>query len=121
MVIKMKARNKIVLILIVIFFLLCIFNEVFALNDDLNVYEPDPPLEEDVSPLTDKVEILLGAIRNISVVVAVLTLMIIGVRYMLGSLEDKANYKTTMIPYVIGCVLAALGTTLVSFIYSSLH
>ena len=65
--------------------------------------------------------VVLGAIRNISVVVAVITLMIIGFKYILGSVEEKANYKATMMPYIIGCILAVSGTTLVSFIYNSVN
>lgn len=31
--------------------------------------------------------------------------MIIGIKYMTGSLEEKANYKKTMVPYLVGCVI----------------
>ena len=64
---------------------------------------------------------ILGAIRNISIVVSVITLMIIGLKYIIGSAEEKANYKETMIPYIIGCILAVSGTTLVSFIYNAFN
>ena len=57
--------------------------------------------------------------RNVSVVVAVISLMIIGLKYIFGSVEEKANYKATMMPYIIGCVLAASGTTIVTFIYNA--
>ena len=40
---------------------------------------------------------------------------------MMGSVEEKASYKQTMIPYVVGAILAVSGTTLVSFIYNSVH
>ena len=64
---------------------------------------------------------ILGAIRNISIVVSVITLMIIGLKYIIGSAEEKANYKETMIPYIIGCILAVSGTTIVSFIYNAFN
>ena len=62
---------------------------------------------------------MLGAIRNISAVVSVIVLMVIGFKYILGSVEEKANYKQTMMPYIIGCVMAVAGTTLVTFIYNA--
>ena len=85
-----------------------------------NDYNPskNPLTVEDSKPVTDKVGLILGFIRNISVVVSVIVLMVIGVKYILGSVEEKANYKATMLPYIVGCIMAISGTTIVTFIYS---
>lgn len=40
-------------------------------------------------------------IRIIGTFIAVGALMIIGIKYITGSVEEKANYKKTMIPYII--------------------
>ena len=37
--------------------------------------------------------------------IAVGALMIIGIKYMMGSVEEKATYKKSMIPYFIGCFI----------------
>ncbi len=37
---------------------------------------------------------------------------------MIGSASEKAEYKKTMIPYVVGAVLVFAGTSLVKVIYS---
>lgn len=68
--------------------------------------------------IRQKLSIILGFIRNISVVVAVISLMIIGIKYILGSVEEKANYKQTMIPWIIGVLLVTSGTILVSSIFN---
>lgn len=117
----MRKTKKIFLILIVIFLLVNIFNEAFAtINPD--TYDPkDTVTSADTNLLYGKVGIVLGAIRNISTVVSVIVLMIIGFKYIIGSVEEKANYKQTMIPYIIGCIMAVAGTTIVSFIYNSVH
>lgn len=44
-------------------------------------------------------------IRNIGIVLAVILLMILGIKYMVGSAEEKADYKKTMIPYLVGVVV----------------
>lgn len=49
--------------------------------------------------------IILGIIQSIGTFVAVAMLMILGIKYMLGSLEERATYKKSMLPYVIGAVL----------------
>lgn len=82
-------------------------------------YKPGNIPASDVSGFTGKVGVALGAIRNFSVVTAVIALMIIGFKYIIGSVEEKANYKATMIPYIIGCVMVVAGTTIVSFIYNA--
>ena len=48
---------------------------------------------------------ILGIFKTIAVIVAIITITIIGIRYMIGSVEQKAQYKETMIPVIIGCVL----------------
>ena len=53
----------------------------------------------------DFVESLENMIRLIGTFIAVGAMMIIGIKYMTGSIEEKANYKKTMMPYLIGCVL----------------
>ena len=44
-------------------------------------------------------------IRTVGIVASVIILMILGIKYMIGSAEEKAEYKKTMIPYVIGAVV----------------
>lgn len=115
----MKKVNKILIVLIIVFLMVSICSQVFAIDPDK--YKPTDPTIEESKEFTSKVGIILGAIRNLSVIVAVITIMIIGIKYILGSVEEKANYKATMMPYIIGCVMAASGTTVVSFIYDSIH
>ncbi len=44
-------------------------------------------------------------IRTVGIVAAVIILMILGIKYMMGSASEKAEYKKTMIPYVVGAVI----------------
>lgn len=91
-------------------------NDEFIINtDDYKVQELTT--EEAGSALT-KAKKILGVIRNIGVVVSVMMLMIIGIKYMLGSVEQKADYKTSLLPYTVGVVLIASGTTIVAIIQS---
>ena len=115
----MHKIRKITILLFIIFLLINIFNVVYAIDPD--AYKPESIDASEVKNFTDKVGYLLGAIRNFSVVVAVISLMIIGFKYIIGSVEEKANYKETLLPYVIGCILAVSGTTLVFFIYNSVR
>lgn len=117
----MRKKKKIFLILIITFLLVSIFSEVFAtINPD--DYNPEGTItNSDTKIIFGKTNTILGAIRNISIIVSVIVLMVIGLKYIIGSAEEKANYKATMIPYIIGCIMAVAGTTIVSFIYNAFH
>ena len=38
-------------------------------------------------------------------IVSVVVLIVLGIKYMMGSASEKAEYKKTMIPYLVGIVL----------------
>lgn len=59
---------------------------------------------------------VMGFIRNISVIGGVIILMILGVKYMTGSLEEKADYKKSLIPLVVGILVVMAATTIMSFV-----
>ena len=61
---------------------------------------------------------IMGIINTVGVVVAVVILMILGIKYMMGSAEEKAEYKKTMIPYIVGAVLIFGATTIANAIYN---
>lgn len=118
----MKKKNKIIISIIICIIILLIgffVHTSFAIGDiDPNSYLPSDAGTQGFDRLSHKVGYVLAFIRNLSAVVSVIALMIIGVRYILGSLEEKAEYKKTFMKYVIGCVLAVSTTTFVSFIYN---
>ena len=61
---------------------------------------------------------IMGIVNTVGVVVAVVILMVLGIKYMMGSAEEKAEYKKTMIPYIVGAVLIFGATTIANAIYS---
>lgn len=56
----------------------------------------------DVDEIMDIAGIIVSVIRTLGIVVSVVVLMIMGIKYMMGSIEEKADYKTSMKPYLIG-------------------
>ena len=68
-------------------------------------FKPSNPSQSDVDTMLRKSNVIIGTIQIIGTVVAVITLMVLGLKYMMGSVEEKASYKKTMIPYLIGAVL----------------
>ena len=60
---------------------------------------------------------IMGVINVVGVVVAVVILMVLGIKYMMGSAEEKAEYKKTMIPYIVGAVLIFGATTIANVVF----
>jgi len=48
---------------------------------------------------------IIGILQLVGIFVAVIVLVIIGIKYMIGSAEEKAEYKKVMLPYIIGAIL----------------
>ena len=71
--------------------------------------------------LQTKAEIILGVIQTVGTIISVIVLMIIGIKYMLGSVEERSEYKKSMVPYLIGAVLLFSGTALPQIIYTLSH
>ncbi len=81
-----------------------------------NPEEYSPEVEN--TTVTSKiVATIVKWLRNIGVIVGVLVLTIIGVKYMLaGAAEEKAQYKESLVPVVIGVVMLLGSITLISAI-----
>lgn len=69
--------------------------------DDL--FTPNGDLDTD--NLTNVGANIVSIITTIGIVVAVVVLLVLGIKYMMGSASEKAEYKKTMIPYLVGAVL----------------
>lgn len=59
----------------------------------------------DMDEVVDAAGIIVSVIRTFGIIVSVVVLLIMGIRYMMGSVEEKADYKTSMKPYLIGVLI----------------
>lgn len=74
------------------------------------------PLNSDLA--TNAGNMAITIITTIGISASVITLIILGLKYMLGSVEEKATYKKSMMPYLIGAVLVFCASTVANIIYS---
>ena len=61
---------------------------------------------------------VLGAIRTIAIIIAVVMISVLGVKYMIGSAEEKANYKKSFIPLIVGAILVVGAAQLATMLFS---
>lgn len=85
--------------------------------DDLGDLDKYKGASLDSNLLNTKVGTILGWIRAIGTVLSVVILIIIGIKYLFGSVEEKADYKKSLIPYIVGAAILFTGTTIPQLIY----
>ena len=61
--------------------------------------------EKDTTALQQISSILFNIFSVVGAAVALIVGIVIGVKYMTGSIEEKADYKQMLLPYVIGCIV----------------
>lgn len=86
---------------------------IFALTP--SQVQPTDPGTNDIQTLGGKI---LGILQTVGIVLSVIILVILGIKYMMGSAEEKAEYKKTMIPYLVGAVLILLAPTIANTVYT---
>lgn len=72
----------------------------------------------DGQSITDIGGNITAIIQVVGVVIAIIIILVIGIKYLIGSAEEKAEYKKTMIPYLVGAILIFAGTSIVRVVYS---
>lgn len=75
------------------------------------------PTGTEIKDLGNKV---IGILQTLGIVLSVIILIVLGIKYMMGSAEEKAEYKKTMIPYLIGAAFIFLAPTIANVVYNFL-
>lgn len=71
----------------------------------------------DNTDMNKAVGTVINWIWGISIIVSIIVLMVIGIQYIIGGTQAKADYKKSLIPVVVGIVLIVFATTIVKFLY----
>jgi type IV secretory pathway VirB2 component (pilin) len=61
---------------------------------------------------------IINWIWGISIIVAIIVVMVIGIKFIIGGTQEKAEYKKTMIPYIVGAVLIFAASTIANLAYN---
>ena len=95
-------KTKIISIALIVISIICVTNPVMA---TINPEDYNPGQVTIGGTFIQRAGVILGGIKYIGIALAVLGLVIIGLKYLFSSVEGKAEYKKTMVPYLIGCFM----------------
>lgn len=85
---------------------------------DYDDYKPGGIDTSSKNKVESMAKTVLAVVSNVGIVASVLIMAILGIKYMLGSVEEKADYKQDLIPYFVGAVLLFAITTIVKILQS---
>lgn len=117
---KIKILTSMVCILMMV---MCLSSTVLAAKSGgsgINAGDLKPIFDGDSTNMKNWAGKIMGIIRNVAVIASVIILMVIGVKFILGSTEEKAEYKKSLMPIVIGIVLVVGATTIAAFIFNNI-
>ena len=101
----MKINKKTMRIICAVVIALTVIVSLCNVCMAIEVTDIKPNTKVQSTNLTNICSNIAGIIRNVGIVLAVVILMILGIKYMVGSAEEKADYKKSMIPYLVGAII----------------
>lgn len=107
-----KKITRIISMLIVILFIVSLTSRVFAEIDPTTLVDDKPGLKG-VDSLYEVGNIILGIFQYIGAGVAVIAALVLAIKYMYSSPNEKADIKSKLIPFIIGGVLVFGAVSLV--------
>ena len=94
--------------------------EISSVTDPTKNQKAYKPGKAKSSKVQGKVGPILGNIRNVGIVSSVIFLMIIGIKAMIGSAEERAEYKKQIPKYLIGVAVLMMGSVIPQLIYNTM-
>ena len=111
------GKNIKILALLLIFIL--IIGNIAVVNafsvDDVKGKDLDSSDQANIDKVGQGV---IKVVSTIGSIASVVVLIALGIKYMIGSTEEKAQYKKSLLPYVVGALLVFGASTLASIIYN---
>ncbi len=112
----MKNIKKVIMSAIIIITIFCLGVTSYGFSvGDMTGKDPSNDAQNSINNLGQGV---IKIISTVGTIISVVFLIILGIKYMTGSVEERANYKKTLLPYVIGASILFAASTLTSIIYN---
>lgn len=106
----MKKILRIIIMIIVLMMLFITVSNGFGVSDLTGE-------QKEMSGLENIGNYVVSIITTIGIIVSVIVIAVIGIKYMLGSAGERAEYKKTLLPYLIGATLVFGASTIAQIIY----
>lgn len=117
----MKAKKILFIIIITIALMLVMVPNIQAAAAFNNVLDFNFTHTTVPAKLSTIVGTVIRGLRNLSIIVTVVVIVILGLKYMVGSIEQKADYKKDFPNIIIGVTVIAGVMSIISIIFSAVN
>ncbi len=107
-------KTKLIAMVLTVIMVATISTMVFA--TDIGGITIKPKTNQAPTDLKNMGNNIIGIIQVIGSLIAVAMVLVLGIKYMMGSAEEKAANKKSMIPYLIGAILLFIGVNVVKIV-----
>lgn len=112
-----KTKLLILLVITVLIIIFPLTTNATTINPD--GYKPSEIKAEEVADMYSYIGVIAGAIQIFGTIISIVSLLIIGIRYVASSIDEKAELKERLFPYLIGAVLLFGASNLVNIVYKT--
>lgn len=109
--------KKVLSVMLLVALIVALGSNVFASDIIGQIETATDSATPDMSPIMGSVGNVIKTIRNASVIIGVIILIILGLKYMMGSVEEKSGYQKSFIPLIVGIIVVMSATTIASFLF----
>lgn len=114
-----RLLNFILISLIVIITLLMAFTvKIYADSDKITAENFKPTYHIKLDNEKKIARTILGYIRNITAVATVIIIAFFGLKFMVGSADERAEYKKSFIPLIIGVFIVLISSTAMQIVWN---
>lgn len=78
----------------------------------------DEPTGQTKTVIEDFGQGVIQIVTTVGSILSVIVLIILGIKYMMGSVEERATYKKTLLPYFIGATVLFGASVIAGIIYN---
>lgn len=111
-----KISIKLICLLLLAVCIFSVTNNVMASSQAVKDMFPGSSNSTGTEPAKQILSAVLNVVRNVGAAVAVVTLMVIGAKYIVASAGDRADIKKYAVNYVIGAIILLGATGILSVI-----
>ena len=112
----MKLNKVLAIASIVLMTLIIATNFAYAFNPASISINTNPSGASDIQK---KGGTIIGYIQMGGSILAVAILVILGIKYMMGSTEEKAEYKKTLVPYIVGAIFIFAASNIAGMVFDA--
>lgn len=114
---KSKYIFSIIVILILTIILFTNVSYAQSVGDDITQWEFK--IDQDIPSIVLKyIGVFIAFVRNMSIIITIIVITLLGIKFMLGSVQEKAEYKKSFITIIIGSIFITMSITIVDAIFT---